>query len=236
MKAIIRLMLLLMFGLPVCVFAAGESTNVPAAVDLADSIYHAADKMPEPVGGMTAIYIKVHYPEKAIKSKKEGKVLVAAVVDANGDVIKVSIKNSTDRVFDATSKDAVKRTKFTPALKNGKPVKSEIVIPIQFKLDAKGDLPPNEEVPYPIGGMEAIMKSVRYPESAKNAKIEGKVIVQGVVDENGDVVETTIFKSVSPELDAEAMRALRSVKFTPGRKDGKATRVKIFIPIMFKLD
>jgi TonB family protein len=224
-----------MFGLPVCVFAAGESTIAPAVADLADSIYHAADKMPEPVGGMEAIFKNVHYPDKAVKAKKEGKTMVKAVIDANGNVIKTTILISSDKVFDAPSKEAVKKTKFTSALVNGKPVKSEIIIPIQFRLDGKDEKPLNEEMPYIIGGMDALTKSVRYPDAAKAAKLEGKVIVEGVIDENGSVTETTIYKSVSPELDAEAIRALRSVKFTPGKKDGKAVPVKIFIPIEFKL-
>ena len=134
------------------------------------------------------------------------------------------------------SKDAVKKTKFTPALIDGKPVKSEIAIPIQFRLDGKDDKPFNEEMPTIIGGSDAIIKSVRYPETAKAAKIEGKVFVQGVIDENGNVTEVSIFKGVSPDLDAEAMRAFSSVKFTPGKKDGKPVKVKMIVPIMFKLD
>lgn len=236
MKAIIRLMLLLLLGLPICVFAAGESTNVPAVTDLADSIYHAADKMPEPVGGMNAIFKNVHYPDKAVKAKKEGKTMVKAVIDTSGNVIKTTIMMSSDKVFDAASKDALKKTKFSPALKDGKPVKSEIVIPIQFRLDGKDDKGLSEEMPNIIGGSDAIIKSVRYPEAAKAAKIEGKVIVDCTIDENGNVCETAIFKSVSPELDAEAMRAIRTVKFTPGKKDGKPVKIKMFIPIMFKLD
>ena len=236
MKTIIRLLMLMAFGLSVSVFATGESTNAPAVTDLADSIYHQADKMPEPVGGMDAIFKNVHYPDKAVKAKKEGKTIVAAVIDANGDVIQVTIKSSTDKVFDAASKDAVKKTKFTPALIDGKPVKSEIAIPIQFRLDGKDDKPFNEEMPTIIGGSDAIIKSVRYPETAKAAKIEGKVFVQGVIDENGNVTEVSIFKGVSPDLDAEAMRAFSSVKFTPGKKDGKPVKVKMIVPIMFKLD
>jgi TonB family protein len=236
MKTIIRLLVVMIFGLSVSVFATGESTNVPAVTDLADSIYHTADKMPEPVGGMDAIFKNVHYPDKAVKAKKEGKTLVAAVIDAAGNVIKVTIKNSTDKVFDAPSKEAVKKTKFTPALVNGKSVKSEIVVPIEFRLDGSGHGSHNEEMPNIIGGSDAIIKNVRYPETAKAAKIEGKVIVDCVIDESGNVCETTIFKSVSPELDAEAMRAIRLVKFTPGKKDGKPVKIKMFIPIMFKLD
>ena len=236
MKTIIRLLMLMAFGLSVSVFATGESTNAPAVTDLADSIYHQADKMPEPVGGMDAIFKNVHYPDKAVKAKKEGKTIGAAVIDANGDVIQVTIKSSTDKVFDAASKDAVKKTKFTPALIDGKPVKSEIAIPIQFRLDGKDDKPFNEEMPTIIGGSDAIIKSVRYPETAKAAKIEGKVFVQGVIDENGNVTEVSIFKGVSPDLDAEAMRAFSSVKFTPGKKDGKPVKVKMIVPIMFKLD
>ncbi len=235
MKLRVYLVMLIIWGVSCHAFAVEESTVAATIKDPADSVYHKADKMPEPVGGIQAIFKNVTYPEKAVKAGKEGKTLVSAVIDESGKVIKTAIKSSSDKVFDMASKDAVKKTLFTPAMVGGKPVKCEIVIPIQFKLDSKHDNQVDEGQPFPIGGMETVMKSVRYPEVAMSSKVQGKVIVQTTVDENGDVIETKILMGVSSELDAEAARAIRSVKFIPGKKDGKPVKADVVIPIMFKL-
>lgn len=67
---------------------------------------------------------------------------------------------------------------------------------------------------------------------------QGNVIVKFVVDKEGNVTDPVILHSVDPALDAEALRAVKSmdVKFTPGKKaDGKAVSVYFALPISFKL-
>ena len=92
-----------------------------------------------------------------------------------------------------------------------------------------------EEMPEPIGGMKAILEKVVYPPEAKDKKIEGKVFVLAYIDENGNVTNSEIIKSVDPLLDSAAAQAVRQVKFIPAKQKGKNVKVQVTIPIVFKL-
>ena len=90
-------------------------------------------------------------------------------------------------------------------------------------------------LPEPIGGLEQMIKNVVYPQSAKEAGIEGKVFVKVIIDEQGNVTETEVIKSVDKDCDKAAMDAIKKTKFTPGMKDNKPVKTEVTIPIMFKL-
>lgn len=92
-----------------------------------------------------------------------------------------------------------------------------------------------DKFPEPIGGIEEMIKNVVYPVSAKEAGIEGKVLVKTIIDEQGNVKETSIIKSVNEDCDKAAMDAIKKTKFTPGIKDNKPVKAEVVIPIMFKL-
>ncbi len=93
-----------------------------------------AEVMPEPVGGIKAIMENVVYPEQAKKDKIEGKVLVKAIIDKEGNVSDVSILKSENKELNQAAMEAVRKTKFTPGMNKGKKVSVELVIPILFKL------------------------------------------------------------------------------------------------------
>ena len=97
-----------------------------------------------------------------------------------------------------------------------------------------------EEMPEFPGGMQACMvflaKNIKYPVSAQEAKIEGRVIVQFIVKKDGTIADPIVMRGVSPELDAEALRVVSLMpNWKPGRQRGKAVNVKYTIPIMFRL-
>ena len=97
------------------------------------------DKMPEPVGGMTAIMQQVTYPKAALKDGIEGKVLLSIVVDKAGKVKSVEISQGVRSDLDQAAVKAIKKTHWIPAQKDGKPVESSVVLPIQFKLEKKAE-------------------------------------------------------------------------------------------------
>ena len=93
---------------------------------------------------------------------------------------------------------------------------------------------------YP-GGMQAmfgfIQKNVKYPESAKEKGIEGKVYVQFVVEKDGSLSSFKVARGVSDDIDAEAIRVVKAMpKWTPGMQDGKPVRVQFMLPFVFKLN
>lgn len=97
-----------------------------------------------------------------------------------------------------------------------------------------------EEMPVFPGGavamMDFFMKNMKYPKDAVEAKQEGRVIAQFVVEKDGSISGSHIVKSVSPSLDAEALRIVNAMpNWTPGRQNGKPVRVKYTAPLSFKL-
>ena len=93
----------------------------------------------------------------------------------------------------------------------------------------------SEVMPEPVGGLAAIQQKVKYTEIAKRIGLEGKVIVEATVDENGNVIEAKIIKRLGGGLDEEALQVVQNTKFSPGLQRGKPVRVKINIPIKFVL-
>jgi len=92
-----------------------------------------------------------------------------------------------------------------------------------------------EEMPEPIGGIEAIQKRIVYPEIAKRAGVQGRVFVKAFVDENGNVIKAEIIKGIGAGCDEAAIKAVMATKFKPGRQRGKPVKVQVSIPILFKL-
>ena len=95
-----------------------------------------------------------------------------------------------------------------------------------------------EDLPrFPDGNVQQyIAWNLHYPEKALKNKVEGKVFVQFVIDTTGKVVEPKVIKSVSPELDAEALRVVSGMPaWKPGMQRGKPVRVSFTLPVIFKL-
>lgn len=92
-----------------------------------------------------------------------------------------------------------------------------------------------EEMPEPIGGISEIQKKIIYPEIAKRAGVEGKVYVLAFVDESGTVTDAKIIKGIGAGCDEAALDAVKKTKFKPGKQRGKAVRVQVSIPVVFKL-
>ncbi len=92
-----------------------------------------------------------------------------------------------------------------------------------------------ETMPELIGGLAAIQKKINYPPIAKKAGVEGRVIVQFVVNEAGNVVDPVVVRGIGAGCDEEAIRAVSEAKFTPGKQRGKPVKVKMSLPITFKL-
>lgn len=92
-----------------------------------------------------------------------------------------------------------------------------------------------EEKPELIGGMAALQKAVDYPEMAENAGIEGRVIVQFVVNEEGNVDDPRVIRGVHQLLDEAAIEAVRAQKFKPGKQRGRSVKVQMSLPVAFTL-
>lgn len=92
-----------------------------------------------------------------------------------------------------------------------------------------------DKMPEIKGGLSELAKNVVYPEEAHKEGIEGKVIVEAVIDESGDVESSKVLKSDNAKLDEAALLAVNNTKFIPGKHEEKVVKVKAVIPIMFRL-
>lgn len=96
-----------------------------------------------------------------------------------------------------------------------------------------------EEQPEPEGGMEAFYKFVgkelRYPAQANRMGVEGRVFVQFVVDEQGNVSDVKAVKGIGAGCDEEAVRVIKLTKWNPGKQRGRPVKVRMIMPVMFKL-
>ncbi len=119
-------------------------------------------------------------------------------------------------------------------------VNEQVEAPPPPKVEKKVEEEPQyfvavEEMPEPIGGIQAIQSKIVYPEIAKRAGIEGKVYVLAFVDETGTVTKAEIIKGLGAGLDDAALNAVKATKFKPGKQRGKPVKVQVSIPIVFRL-
>ena len=97
-----------------------------------------------------------------------------------------------------------------------------------------------EEMPKFPGGdaamMEFLRNTVKYPEEAMKNGIQGRVVIQFIVEKDGSISGAEVIKKVNEQLDAEALRVVGEMpNWTPGKQKGKEVRVKFTLPVTFRL-
>ena len=226
---------------------------------LDNPIFEVVEHMPEfPGGGMPVLmeYLSknIKYPEAAMKKGTQGRVTVQFVVEKDGSIANARVLRGIDPELD---KEAV-RVKYTvPVMfrltENNTQVK---YAPIESKIDEmvvvgyapEGTTVPEEgtvfevveQMPEYPGGMSAMMefigKNIKYPVAAQKAKIQGRVVIQFIVDKEGNIICPRVIRGADPLLDAEAIRLTTIMpKWKPGMQRGQAVNVKYTVPIMFRL-
>ena len=93
-----------------------------------------------------------------------------------------------------------------------------------------------DQMPQLVGGINALAKSIVYPAEAKEDGVEGRVLVTFIVEKDGSVSNASVERGVDPRLDAAAVRAVDSIAFEPGSHEGAPARVRMTLPISFKLN
>lgn len=142
--------------------------------------------------------------------------VIPGLENRDGDVNGIDLVIPPDAVIERVNSDIV-----------GGAVKDE---PITFAEVMPG---------YPGGESELlsfISHNVRYPEIAAKAGVEGKVMVQFIVEKDGSLNNVEVVKSIGAGCDDEAIRVCKLMnRWNPGLQNGKAVRVRMVIPFLFKL-
>ena len=154
------------------------------------------------------------------------------------EILSQDEKEASDKVFSQTNVDNGQddRMNFHTAV-------NEVVVekPVEKPIEVTPEIfTAVEQMPQFPGGEAALMKflqsHINYPPMAAENNVQGRVVVQFVIDKTGRVGEVKVVRSVDKDLDKEAVRVCKSLpKFTPGRQNGQAVSVWYTLPVTFKL-
>ena len=227
-------------------------------------VFINVDPVPVFPGGQTElmkfINENLRYPAAAIENGIQGRVVVQFVVKKDGSVGDVKVIRGIDPTLDQEAIRVCKTLpKFIPGKRydNGEPVDVWFTIPVIFKLDnATNNLQTDEsnatihkreiifrhveQMPEFPGGEAALMKfineNLRYPATAIENGIQGRVMVQFVVKKDGSVGDVKVIRGIDSALDQEAIRVCKTLpKFIPGKQNGQPVNVWFTLPIIFNL-
>ena len=136
------------------------------------------------------------------------------------------VEESTIQASDDTQ--AAVEVKYTPVEVEEEEVEEEQIFQIV-----------EEPASFP-GGMGECMKwlgkNIKYPTISQENGVQGRVIVQFVINRDGSIVDAKVVRGVDPYLDKEALRVVNQMpKWSPGKQRGKAVRCQFTLPVQFRL-
>ena len=189
------------------------------------------------------------------KSPRSSFLKLLALIPIVGVALALNAETVYDYVYQQPQKKIIKKGKKNTTVKTdtvneivvvAPPAQPQQVEPVEMpnplKVDQKKDRAFDvvEEMPQFPGGPSALFEylaaNIRYPKAAYKAGVQGRVILTFVVEKDGSISGTEVVKSVSPLLDAEAVRVINAMpNWVPGRQNGKVVRVKYAVPVSFML-
>jgi TonB family protein len=191
---------------------------------------------------------KAAYPWEAREKQLQGQVLVKILVSETGDVANVEVL-SGDPVFADAAVSAVKKWKFKPFIKNGKPVQVSTKLPFNFAFsenvknvrEEKPDPASGREVPKPVSISSGVSRGLLihqvspvYPPAARQARIQGVVILQAKISKEGTIEDLKVI-SGHAELAPAAIAAVQQWRYRPYLLEGNPVEVETQIQVNFQL-
>lgn len=228
----------------------------------ANEIYDTVAQPAVPVGGVEAYaqYLADNqsYPTAALQRGVQGTAPVTFVVEKSGVISNVAVTQPLDPELDQEAIRLIKGgPKWTPAQHRGAKVRQRVTVPVSFAIPADetgataaapvGATTPSgatmvkpDEPARPVGGTEAfftwIQENQKYPALARQRKVEGRVMMEFIVEKDGSLVEPKVIKRLGSGLDEEALRLIKAApKWTPARYKGQPMKQKMVLPVVFQL-
>ena len=210
--------------------AGKEAVTIAAAADeedLEEDIPLAVPDEPEEVQAEEEVTATQQVTEVVIKNEidEDKKVKdVSEVLDNTSDFGSKDHAGVEDARKEIVKNEVVEKPVEAPKPKDNAPVNMAIV----------------EQKPMFPGGEAAMYKwlgdQIQYPAAASEEGIQGRVVVQFIVEENGSISHVNVVRGKHPALDAEALRVVKKMpKWNPGRNNGQPVRVIYNLPVTFKL-
>jgi TonB family protein len=181
------------------------------------------------------------YPVEALKQRIEGVVILEAVIDKLGRVRDTRPVASPDPLLTAVAEQAVKQWVYEPYLLKSVPKEVLFTVTVTFALNPEKDV-----IKSPMGPLTRLEDSQKpkiikkvspaYPEAALLHKVEGVVVLEVTIDEQGKVKEARIVSYSPPILNQAALDAVRQWEYEPFVNDGKAKKVTFTVTVTFSMD
>lgn len=183
--------------------------------------------------------VHAYYPRKAIENKTEGSVKITGVKDSLG-YLKLSVTESLSPECDELALSIIRSIHGSLSS-----FETETTLSIPFIMNDKFDKRPKTfDMPDKIAQFspkynhitEFLMHTLRYPPAAAEKGITGKVIVQFIIMDNGEIKYPRIVQSVHPSLDDEALKVIKMMpRWIPGKSNGKEVSTLYIQPFQFRL-
>lgn len=191
------------------------AAQVPVHYGGGDSAKNAAMIITDQPQPLIDINRAIIYPQEAQKAGLEGRVLLSGLVNAEGRLEKIAVWESSDKIFEYAAINAIRDCKFSPAISNGKPIKSWYNLPIVFQLKdfAIYDTPP-------------ILRSDLYsmltlPKNISTNEIPDEIYPVFGVGTNGYVTTVEYFRPGNADIQQAVREAIKKSTFSPAMKNGK---------------
>lgn len=220
-----------------------------------------AEKMPSFQGGdlntfRTWVQERIQYPAEAAKQNIQGRVVVSFEIKTDGSLADLKVLQSPDKLLsDEACRVIESSPKWTPGEQRGQKVTVKYTLPVDFRTAAAkqataqtapaGDEPflITEVMPSFQGGditafRQWVQMHVQYPQEAMKQNIQGRVVTSFIVEKDGSVSNINVLQSPGKLLSDEASRVIGNVPadaWTPGKQRGQAVRVKLTVPVDFRL-
>ncbi|WP_426493147.1 energy transducer TonB [Hymenobacter sp. 102] len=263
MKHVFRsLLLTAAFGAAAWAPAAAQKLKYPKAPAAAE-IYEAVEKPAVPVGGVEAYaqYLadNQQYPTAALQAGAQGTVTVSFVIEKTGSISSVAVAQPLNPALDAEAVRLIKGgPRWTPAQHRGGVVRQRVSVPIAFEIPAENgsgaattpagtaaagpvtQVVKPDQPARPAGGTDAffewIQQHQQYPALARQKKIQGRVMMEFVVQKDGSLTDIKPVKRLGSGLDEEAIRLIKAApKWEPATYQGQPMKQKMVLPVVFTL-
>lgn len=188
------------------------------------------DTPPNPLN-MADVQRAVGYPQKARDQGIEGMVVARILVDEEGNYVRHEWAKGEPQILAEAVDEEIAKLTFTPAEKEGKPVKFWVNLPFKFKLLSGEEA---DVQPKPVNLVE-VYQQIVYPESMKEQGLDGKVIVKIKVGVDGEYLEHEVVQADHEELVSAVEAVVDQLQYEPAEKDGEAVNAWVVLPFTFKL-
>jgi TonB family protein len=193
------------------------------------------------------------YPLDAVKNEMQGQVRLKLLIDQQGNVESAEVIEG-DEVFRKPAIDAVKKWKYKPYIKNGKPVRVSTTLNMDFvfsgktedkkdpDLDAARDgKPADPNLPKRVRVSQGVSEGMlihkvqpSYPPEARQGHVQGTVVLKAVIGKDGRIQDLTVLNG-PPELRQSALGAVRQWRYKPYYLMGSPVEVDTQITVRYQL-